>query len=224
MDDGALQATLATALALWSKEQPQYAVVNVWLFGSRAYGCATDASDYDFLFVVRGHDLFQTPRLIECKSFQINAYHVAYLKYLIEHECVVWASLVCFMPPLLAATGEPLAIRFRLVKNALFQTTTAETAHNMSKAKRLFGLGDEKRAIKNVFHAMRYASWAVRLAEMERIDIADLRAHNDSYNCAMARQWTDWASLQAQFKPSLDATMARLKVSQDRVRALRPPI
>ena len=50
-------------------------VLNVYLFGSRAYGCATPESDYDLIAVVNSTNFFFSSQLVETEVYNINVYH-----------------------------------------------------------------------------------------------------------------------------------------------------
>lgn len=83
----------------------------------------------------------------------------------------------------------------------------------MSKAKRLFSLGDARRAFKNVFHALRFAYWGECLAERGFLDpVKDVQIHADLFLRSLERPWPDWTSLEAEFRPMLRASLSRLEV------------
>lgn len=86
MQGGVLDEILRLALDRWHRERPSWRVDLIYLFGSRAYGCASDTSDWDFMFVVSG-PLFQHPQVFDDdERYQINAYHIEFLTHLAVHE------------------------------------------------------------------------------------------------------------------------------------------
>lgn len=128
---------------------------------------------------------------------------------------MTWATLPQWLSPVYQREGGVAVyppFRYSLCKNALLQTTTSETQHNMSKAKRLFSLGDARRAFKNVFHALRFAYWAECLAERGFLDpVKDVQVHADLFLRSVERSWPDWAALEAEFRPMLRASLSRLE-------------
>jgi hypothetical protein len=70
-------------------EYPSSRVLNIYLFGSRVYGCATPDSDYDFVVIVDGAFFFSS-KLIERDDVNLNLYHIDFYKdFLDQHILVV---------------------------------------------------------------------------------------------------------------------------------------
>lgn len=77
--------------SLLCERYPQYKLLNLYLFGSRLYGCASEDSDFDFIAVIEGPFFFNS-QLIETEKININIYHIEFFRELVHQHILAVSS------------------------------------------------------------------------------------------------------------------------------------
>jgi len=112
-----------------------YKLANLYLFGSRLYGCAKPNSDYDFYGIVTG-DYFYASKLIDTGPIQLNLFHVDYFKDLLVDNTINSVMLM-FVPPEYVWKKE-IALEVNLKIPSIQRALRMDSSHNFAKAKRLW--------------------------------------------------------------------------------------
>jgi predicted nucleotidyltransferase len=138
-------------------------ILNVYIFGSRLYGYATNQSDWDFVIIVDG-EYFAGPKLIEKGLLNLNLYHRDYFQFLMD-ENVIWIIMFTWIPNEFVWQRK-LNFSWKLRKNCVNKMISLDVQHNFSKAKRLWKNPKTMLvAKKNLLHCKRWIEYGKQIGE-----------------------------------------------------------
>ena len=148
-------------------------VKNIYLFGSRVYGTATEQSDFDFILV--GSSLNAKE---EKREGKINVHvhtHDVFKDELFKHDM---HNLECYFAPEWAKLQvKEQYDNFILNPNKVKQSVLAESHSSWTKAKMKINEGDIYKGIKSLWHSIRMLMFAIDLVQNSKItrwDIANV--------------------------------------------------
>jgi predicted nucleotidyltransferase len=168
---------------------PENQIVNIYLFGSHTFGCATATSDYDFLIVLKkqisGEDhLFHDTPKMDLVLMSEEGFETA----LREH--VLWVVQCVLLPPAFVIRSKRTFV-FRLDKSTLRQFLMQECNRTWVKAKKKLTVENSPiLSRKNICHSLRALMFGCQLAEHG--SIVDWTCANDLHGELTHETSTDW--------------------------------
>lgn len=165
-------------------------VQNIYVFGSRCYGTASDKSDWDILIIAK------TPypeKELVVGNFNI---HIVTLdRFLEQLKQFHIGRIECLMSPIILQ--EEVKIAFEMKLDSLRHSISHICSNSWVKAKKKLEQGDYYIGIKSLFHSLRISMFGKQLVEHGKI--VDWQCANSIWEKLQSKQWT-WQELDAEFR------------------------
>ncbi len=139
----------------------QTRVINIYLFGSRIYGTASDESDYDILIIAK------TPwpeREIKVDNYNIHILSMdRFMDGLKQHNI---RNIECLFSPIkFVSQGIDYKVNNKGIRHSISHTVS----NSWVKAKKKIEKGDYYKGIKSLFHSLRISMYGKQLCEKGHI-------------------------------------------------------
>lgn len=168
-------------------------VINAYAYGSRVYGTFTEASDYDFVFVVKVRDNEQfSDNLINVNFFTEESHQ----QRLDEHEI---SALECQFIDSEFILKETKKFKFKLDISKLRHSLSKKASNSWVKCKKKLTVPadfDINLGRKSMFHSFRILDYGIQIANHGKI--LNYASCNQLFNDIM--NYYDWDTLYATFK------------------------
>lgn len=159
-------------------------VLRVYDYGSFVYGCNTEKSDKDYIYIVESDN----PKLyysIEKEEYSISVYsEQMFIKLIQEHKIHILECI--FQYPI----TDKYTKLFKLDKNLLRIAISSVASNSFCKAKKKMKQGDTYIGKKSLFHSLRIADFGIQIATLGCI--SDYTSMNDTHKAIMSNPSTDW--------------------------------
>lgn len=139
-------------------------VFNVYLFGSRVYGTSDQKSDWDIIMVANNS--------VESTEISHPLYNIHILtpnKFQADLDWHRMNALECYFAPEWARLKEDKIFNFKLNKAKLRHATSHISSNSWVKAKKKLEAGEERIALKSLFHSIRIPMFASQIATNGKI-------------------------------------------------------
>jgi len=180
-------------------------VLNVYQYGSRVYGTATDTSDWDFIVIIQQkikdsysdsgiHVQFFSP--VEFLQL-LHAHEISALECLYLPQAHIWKQTHCFS--------------FELNLVTLRHSLSAKSSNSWVKCKKKLTVEkdyDLQAGRKSMFHAFRIILFGIQLCESGKI--TNYAAANEIYHEIMSL--TEWHNLFSAFKSRYNQTLSTFRL------------
>ena len=167
-------------------------VLNIYLFGSRVYGNASNNSDWDVIMIAKT----SSPET-EIKTDKFNIHILTADRFqdsLDQHNI---RSIECVMAPDWAKLQEVHSFKFNLIQNRLRHSVSHMNSNSWVKAKKKINQGDYYIGVKSLWHSIRIVMYGIQIAKSGHI--ADWQCANDIWKELSSKKWT-WTELDERFR------------------------
>ena len=188
-------------------------VCNIWVGGSRLWGCSTSSSDYDLYVVHRAKDssmrvatrTIKTPVAIDASILHADEW----AERLALHN-PVW-TFFCWHPAPWMQRLDPTSLGFRLVPQTLLNTMLGHQLREWARVRKYFNRAspDVASGRTTLTHLLRAYTLATQLCTHRRI--IDFRAAEGTRRELQGFAQADWASWRDRFETRLEAVHAELR-------------
>jgi len=182
-------------------------VFNIYLYGSRTYGIASDDSDYDFIIVANN-----SVENIEHKIFKDGVeynFHIQTPDYFQERldwndpktfECLLWSQENTIL--------EQKKFKIDIVKSKYRHAVSHISSNSWVKARKKLEI-ENKYYIgqKSLYHSLRIPIYAIQVMKYGKI--TDWSCANDYWNDIM--RITEWNTLKDKYKPIHNKIMSEFR-------------
>lgn len=167
-------------------------VLNIYLFGSRVYGNASNNSDWDVIMIAKT----SSPET-EIKTDKFNIHILTADRFqdsLDQHNI---RSIECVMAPDWAKLQEVHSFKFNLIQNRLRHSVSHMNSNSWIKAKKKINQGDYYIGVKSLWHSIRIVMYGIQIAKSGHI--TDWQCANDIWKELSSKKWT-WTELDERFR------------------------
>jgi predicted nucleotidyltransferase len=165
-------------------------IQNVYVFGSRIYGTASDKSDYDILLIAN------TPypeKELVVDNLNIHILVLdRFLEQLKQHHI---GKIECVLSPFILKNSVEISLDIKIP--SLRHSISHTCSNSWVKCKKKLEQGDYYIGIKSLFHSLRIAMFGIQLAEHGKI--IDWTCANYIWDKLQSKQWT-WEELDKEFR------------------------
>ena len=176
-------------------------IQNVYIFGSRIYGTASENSDWDLLVIAK------TPypeKELVVGNFNIHIVTLdRFLEQLKQHHI---GRIECLMSPIILQ--ETIQIPFEIKIPSLRHSISHTTSNSFVKFKKKLEQGDYYIGIKSLFHSLRISMFGIQLAQHGTI--VDWQCANYIWTKLQSKTWT-WEELDAEFREQKNKLMTEFR-------------
>lgn len=159
-------------------------VLRVYDYGSFVYGCNTEKSDKDYIYIVESDN----PELyysVEKDEYSISVYSERmFIRLIKEHKIHILECI--FQYPF----TDKYTKLFKLNKNDLRIAISSVASNSFCKAKKKMRQGDTYIGKKSLFHSLRILDFGIQIATLGYI--SDYSSMNDTYRVIMSNPSTNW--------------------------------
>jgi len=193
---------------------------NVYIFGSQVYGTSDHKSDWDIIMVANNS--------VESTEISHPLYNIHILtpnKFQADLDWHRMNALECYFAPDWAKLKETKDFKFQLDKAKLRHATSHISSNSWVKAKKKLEAGEERIALKSLFHSIRIPMFASQIATNGKISNFDaanfiwrrLTKQEDTLLPRLNDKW-EWNSLVNEFRAThnLMLSMFRNSVRQEK--------
>jgi len=168
--------------------------LNVYIYGSRAYGCNRADADFDFIVVTKDITINET---VDHQNINMAVYSIEdFKKKIAEHEISV---LECLFLPADKILKQDVGFEFVLDLKQLRRSLSEKSSNSWVKAKKKFDVENQTYiAKKSLFHSLRILMFGIQLAQHGKI--VDFVAANGYWNEIMLNPATDWKTYNSLYK------------------------
>lgn len=167
-------------------------ILNIYLFGSRVYGNASDSSDWDVIVIAKT----SSPET-EIKSDKFNIHILTPDRFqdgLDQHNI---RNIECIMAPDWAKLQEDYKFKFEIKVNRFRHSISHINSNSWVKAKKKIQQGDYYTGIKSLWHSLRIVMFGIQIVKYEEIKYWDCA--NDIWKEISSNDW-NWDSLDSRFR------------------------
>jgi len=190
-------------------------IFNIFLFGSRVYGTSDHKSDWDIIMVANNS--------VESTEISHPLYNIHILtpnKFQADLDWHRMNALECYFAPDWAKLKEDKVFKFELNKAKLRHATSHISSNSWVKAKKKLEAGEERVALKSLFHSIRIPMFASQIASNGKItnfEIANfiwrrLTKQEDTLLPRLNDKW-DWNSLVSEFRSTHNLMLSMFRNS-----------
>ena len=189
-------------------------VLNIYQYGSRVYGTASDKSDYDFIIITTDSP-FEIPKLRN-KSIEIQYFSKSEFENRIKNQKI--DALECL------SLDEKFIIKkiedFKSVKNIqkLRESISQTSSNSWVKAKKKITLENEDSYIglKSIFHSLRILDFGIQIAKHGKI--LDFSSSNKIWEDIKSLKNPSWETLNSLFKEEYNRRKSNFKKVAPKIR------
>jgi hypothetical protein len=180
---------------------------NIYQYGSRVYGCNTDASDYDFIAIQDG---LETKSEIIIDNINITVYNnTEFEKEIEQHEISIFE---CLFLPADKIVKEERKFEFNLSLPQLRKSISEKASNSFVKAKKKLIVAEDFAPYigkKSLFHSFRIILFGIQIAKYGKI--VDYSAANHLYNEIVLNESNDWNYYFNKYKQSHNELMTEFR-------------
>ncbi|MDF2534014.1 MAG: hypothetical protein K0R18_171 [Bacillales bacterium] len=184
----------------------KYEVLNIYLYGSKVYGCNPNGDD-DYIVVVKGKDINEQ---FVSDEYDATFYSEDVFQHMIdEHDISV---LECLFLPEDKIIKEDKKFKFELNLNKLRINVSAKTSNSFVKCKKKLAIGNEREAYigkKSLFHSLRMPMFGIQIAKYGKI--VDYSEANEFWNIIIQNEINDWTFYKKTFQPISNMIMTEFR-------------
>lgn len=167
-------------------------VLNIYLFGSRVYGNASNSSDWDVIIVAKT----SSPET-EIKTDKFNIHILTADRFqdgLDQHNI---RNIECLMAPDWAKLQEVYNFKFELKLNRLRHSISHINSNSLVKCKKKLNQGDYYIGLKSIWHSLRIVMFGIQIAKYGQI--VDWTCANDIWKELASKNW-NWDEIDKRFR------------------------
>lgn len=183
--------------------------LNIYRYGSRVYGTASDNSDHDFIVVQYGNE--GSKQEIKTEIFNMTVYdEVAFQKDIDDHEI---SALECLFLPRELIALENRRFSFELNIEKLRHSISSKSSNSWVKAKKKFVVEQDFNpyiAKKSLFHSLRILMFGTQLAEHGKI--IDYSEANYFWEEIKDIETNDWEFYKEKYQPVYNSLRTKFKL------------
>lgn len=191
-------------------------VFNIYLFGSRVYGTASDKSDWDVIMVA--NNSVESTELSGLKGGKFNIHVYTPKKFKEDLEWHRINNLECIFAPEWAKLKEDIKWDFKLDESKLRHAISHISSNSWVKCKKKLENNEYHTAIKSLFHSIRIPMFGTQIAtfgEIENFQEAnyiweDLTFQDQPQYMRDKSKWT-WEELDKKWRPTLNSTLSNFR-------------
>lgn len=180
-------------------------VFNIFLFGSRVYGTASDKSDYDIIMVAN-NSVESTE--IKHPIYNIHIYTPDKFKEDLDWHRI--NNIECILAPEWAKLKEDIKYELSIDSNKLRHSISHISSNSWVKSKKKLTIGDIDEyqvGVKSLFHSIRIPMFASHIIKYGNIDYSCANYIWDQIN---SRKWT-WDELDNKYRVLYNITMSKFR-------------
>lgn len=167
-------------------------VKNVYIFGSRVYGCYTEKSDWDFIMIANTSIPNQE---IRSGDFNIHVMTMDNFKSCLkEHKT---SQVEAFLTPDRFRLMETEKITWEPNISSLRHSFSHTSSNSWVKSKKKINQGDYYVGVKSLFHSLRIPMFGIQIAKTGKIN--DFTESNWINDKIMSKTW-NWSELDSEFR------------------------
>ncbi len=190
---------------LFLTQQTDENMLNVYLYGSRVYGTATEASDWDFIAIVQ-----QKPAKPDFEEAQVHVQFYLPEEFQTLLDAQEISAIECLFLPAAHVWKQTHMFVYAVQLPQLRHSLSAKSANSWVKSKKKLVVEkdyDLYKSHKSMFHAFRILLFGIQLATTGKI--YQYAEANTLYQeiCAC----TNWEELFATFKPRYNHTLSAFR-------------
>ena len=190
MEEGFVVPTLAEICKVVNKHPKM--VHGCYVFGSRVYGTANEASDWDIILIANA----PSPE-VEYKSDKFNVHVIVPDKFRKDVKDNHIRAIECLFAPEWAQI-KPFECEFVYKPDSFRHNISHTVSNSWVKAKKKLEQGDYYIGLKSLFHALRIAKFGIEFAENGKISF---ESSNWIWTKLSSRKWT-WEELKEYWQPT----------------------
>lgn len=184
-----------------TKDRVEEVILKTYSYGSRVYGCTTEKSDYDYIFVVETDD-DDLEYSVVLKGFNATVYsEKKFIKRIQDHEI---NALECIFQD----ENDKYLKYFKLDKEKLRRKFSAVASNSYVKCKKKLKDGEVYTAKKSMFHSIRILNFGIQIAKYGKIVRYNCTNYHHTFIFDLGN---DWNVIEAYFKPIYNAEKRLLK-------------
>lgn len=184
-------------------------ILNIYTYGSVAYGTNNEQSDEDYIIVCKNGSLVFPKEEFTGSNVNITAYEESeFQKQIDAHEISVLECL--FLPDHLKY--EEKVFQFVLDKGKLRESVSAKCSNSFVKCKKKFIVAESYNAYigkKSLFHAIRMANFGSQIA---RVGAILEYGHMNHYLKDIMAMPDDWEAIKAKYQPIYNECMTYFRI------------
>lgn len=178
-----------------TKDRIEETILKTYRYGSRVYGCATEESDYDFIYVVESDD-DNLEYSVDFKGFNATVYsEQKFIKRIKDHEV---NALECIFQD----EDDKYLKYFKLDKEKLRRKFSAVASNSFVKCKKKLKDGEVYIAKKSMFHSIRILNFGIQIAKFGKITNYSCTNYHHRFIFDIG---DDWNYIETFFKPIYNA-------------------
>ena len=177
-------------------------ILNVYLFGSRCYGTASDKSDYDILIIAK---TISPEKEIVIDNFNIHILTVdRFMEGLKNHHI---RNIECLLSPYILK--EDVKIPLEINIKGLRHSVSHITSNSYVKSQKKINQGDYYIGIKSLYHSLRISMFGKQL--IENGIITNWQCANYIWEDLCSKEWI-WNELDFKYKPIRNKLMSEFRL------------
>lgn len=178
-------------------------VKNVYIFGSRVYGCFTENSDWDFIMVANTSISNQE---IRSGNFNIHVMTMDNFKNCLkEHKT---SQVEAFLTPKEFRLLENEKIDWKPNISSLRHSFSHTSSNSWVKSKKKILQGDYYTGVKSMFHSLRIPMFGIQIANTGII--TDFSESNWINEKIMSKKW-NWSELDSEFRELRNSILSEFR-------------
>ncbi|MNJ90168.1 hypothetical protein D3C87_77620 [compost metagenome] len=185
---------------LENKIPNKYEVLNIYLYGSKVYGC-NPTGDNDYIVVVEGQNI-EEQLISNDDDFTLYSKDVFQQK-IDSHDISI---LECIFLPKDKILQEKHKFSFELNLENLRKEASSKSSNSFVKCKKKL-MSNEERDIyigkKSLFHSLRIIMFAIQIAKFQKI--IDYAEANDYWEEIVYNEINDWDFYKKKYQPILNS-------------------
>lgn len=184
-------------------------VLNVYPYGSTAYGTNTEKSDKDYVVVLTGTKGIKDE--IKTEEMDITIYdEKSFQDQLDEHEISV---IECISLPKEEVVLEKKSFVFTLDKTKLRNSLSKKSSNSWVKTKKKLIVKEDYDpyiAKKSLFHCLRILMYGIQIATNGKV--TNFKEANEFYNEIMNIKTDNWDEIQDKYQPIYNSLKSKFKI------------
>ena len=172
-------------------------VQNIYIFGSRVYGNATNNSDWDILIIAKTSSPEREIRIQIENGDDLNIHILTSDRFILGLTAHNIRNIECIMAPDWAKLKEDINFNFQLKLSSLRHEVSRMNSNSWVKCKKKLNQGDYYIGVKSIWHSMRIVMFGSQIARYGKI--IDWGCANKIWDEIKSKKWT-WEELDDRFR------------------------
>lgn len=184
----------------------KYEVVNIYLYGSKVYGCNPDGDD-DYIVVVKGQNINEQFISDTC---DVSFYSEDVFQEMINKHDIT--ALECLFLTKDKVIKEDRRFEFKLDLDKLRRGIAAKASNSFVKCKKKLAIGKEREIYigrKSLFHALRMPMFGIQIAKYGKI--VDYGEANHFWDDIVKNGYDEWEPYKEKYQPISNSIMTEFR-------------